>query len=107
MPPGLAIIIPFIDRIGHEQNVMEQVLSIPSQEVISRDNAMVKVDGVVFGQVVDSAKASYEVSNLQRAISNLTVTNIRTVLGSLDIDETLSQRDHINSKLLSVMMMLL
>ena len=100
--PGLSLIVPFIDRIGARMNMMEQVLDVPEQEVITRDNAMVKVDGVVFFQVLDAAKAAYEVTGLDNAILNLTTTNIRTVMGSMDLDELLSRRDEINGRLLQV-----
>jgi len=102
LTPGLNLIVPFIDRIGSKVNMMERVLDVPTQEVITRDNAMVSVDGVVFFQVLDAAKASYEVNNLENAIMQLTMTNIRTVMGSMDLDELLSQRDKINAKLLAV-----
>lgn len=101
--PGLSIIVPFMDWIGRKVNMMENVLDVPSQEVITRDNAMVKVDGVLFFQVLESQKAAYEVTDLQRAILNLTMTNIRTVMGSMDLDELLSKRDEINARLLSVL----
>ncbi len=102
LPPGLGLIVPFIDRVGAKVNMMETVLEVPSQEVITKDNALVQVDGVVFYQVLDAAKSAYEVRDLERATLNLTMTNIRTVMGSMDLDELLSQRDKINLELLHV-----
>lgn len=102
LEPGLGLIVPFIDRIGHKQNMMEQVMQVPSQEVITRDNAMVTVDGVAFYQVMNAAKAAYEVEDVQNAVINMTMTNIRTVMGSMELDSLLSQRDEINHRLLGV-----
>jgi regulator of protease activity HflC (stomatin/prohibitin superfamily) len=100
--PGLNLIVPYFDRIGRKVNVMEQVIDIPQQDVISKDNATVTVDGIAFFQVFDSAKASYEVAYLDQAIVKLTMTNIRSVMGGMDLDQMLSHRDLINEQLLRV-----
>ena len=102
MTPGLHFLFPVVQGVGRKVNMMEQVLDVPSQDVITRDNAVVKVDGVIFFQVLDAAKAAYEVSNLEQATIALVMTNIRTSIGSMDLDESLSKRDEINAKLLSV-----
>lgn len=102
MEPGLHFIIPFVDGIGAKMSMMETVLDVPSQEVITKDNALVQVDGVVFYQVLNAARAAYEVRDMERATLNLTMTNIRTVMGSMDLDELLSERDAINARLLAI-----
>jgi len=101
--PGFNLIIPFIDSIGHKVNVQETVLEIPSQSVITKDNASVTVDGIVFYQVLQAARAAYEVQDLRAAVTNMAMTNIRTAIGALDLDETLSKRDEINDRLLHVL----
>ncbi|MCC7251743.1 SPFH domain-containing protein [Hyphomicrobium sp.] len=102
LTPGLHFLVPVVERVGHHVNVKEQVIEIPSQDVITRDNAMVRVDGVAFFQVLNAAKSAYEVDDLENATVNLTMTNIRTVMGSMDLDDLLSNRDKINAQLLDV-----
>ena len=102
LQPGLNLLMPFIDRIGHKMNMMEQAIDIPQQDVITKDNATVTVDGLAFFQVIDAAKASYEIANLDQAIIKLTMTNIRSVMGAMDLDQMLSHRDEINERLLRV-----
>src|ERR1700722_20021567 len=102
LTPGLGLIVPYIDSIGRKLNVMEQVMDVPRQEIITKDNATVTVDGVAFYQVLDARRAAYEVADLQLALSNLIMTNVRTVMGSMDLDQLLSHRDEINARLLTV-----
>ncbi|WP_417467098.1 SPFH domain-containing protein [Maricaulis sp.] len=103
LKPGLHFIMPFIDSVGYKMNMRERVLDVPNQDVITKDNATVSVDAVIFIQVLDAPRAAYEVDNLDFAILNLCLTNVRTVIGSMDLDETLSKRDEINARLLTVL----
>jgi regulator of protease activity HflC (stomatin/prohibitin superfamily) len=102
LKPGISFLVPFMEGVGRRMNMMEQVLDVPQQEVITKDNVMVKVDAIVFIQVMDAAAAAYRITNLDLAISQLAMTNLRTVVGSMELDEVLSQRDQINSRLLTV-----
>ncbi|MGI9352950.1 MAG: SPFH domain-containing protein [Rhizobiaceae bacterium] len=102
LKPGLNLIVPFVDRVGAKMNMMEQVLDVPTQQVITKDNATISADGVAFFQILDAPRAAYEVRDLERALLNLTMTNIRTVMGSMDLDELLAKRDEINNRLLRV-----
>ena len=102
LSPGMHILMPVLEHVAHKMNMKEQVMDIPSQDVITRDNAMVRVDGVAFFQILNAAKAAYEVDALEHSMVNLTMTNIRTVMGSMDLDELLSNRDQINHRLLQV-----
>lgn len=102
LKPGLSFLIPFVDKIGDKTDMRERVIDVPAQEVITKDNVMVMADAVVFIQVIDARRATYEVSSLENAIQNLCLTNLRTVLGSMDLDEVLSRRDAINGQLLTV-----
>jgi regulator of protease activity HflC (stomatin/prohibitin superfamily) len=102
LTPGLGLIVPYIDSVGRKLNVMEQVMDVPQQEIITKDNATVTVDGVAFYQVLDARRAAYEISDLHMALSNLIMTNVRTVMGSMDLDQLLSHRDEINARLLTV-----
>src|SRR3984885_11153049 len=102
LAPGLGLIVPYIDSVGRKLNVMEQVMDVPSQEIITKDNATVTVDGVAFYQVLDARRAAYEISDLQSALRNIVMTNVRTVMGSMDLDQLLSHRDEINARLLAV-----
>ena len=102
LKPGLTFLVPFFDRVGHRVNMRERVIDVPSQDVITKDNAMVTADAVVFIQVTDARQAAYEVNDLDNAIQNLCLTNVRTVVGAMDLDEVLSRRDEINARLLTV-----
>jgi regulator of protease activity HflC (stomatin/prohibitin superfamily) len=102
LKPGISFLTPFVESVGRRVNLMEQVLDVPRQEVITKDNVTVQVDAIVFIQVMDAASAAYRVDNLHYAIAQLTMTNLRTVVGAMELDEVLSQRDHINSRLLTV-----